>query len=64
MTLRMLSEPAETTDADLVTWSGLLGGAGTAWSIDARRPARWSVETKPNAIRIRYTKPGTRLIVR
>jgi len=58
MTLRMLSEPAENMDADLITWSGSLGGSGTTWNIDAERPARWSVETKPNVIRTRYTKPG------
>jgi hypothetical protein len=64
MTLRMLSEPAENTDADLITWSGSLGGSGTAWSVAARHSARWSVETKANVIRARYTKPGTRVIVR
>ena len=64
MTLCMVSEPAETTDADLITWSGSLGGSGTAWSIDAKHPARWSVETKPNAIRVRYTKPGKVVIIK
>ena len=64
MTLRMVAEPDENMDADLITWSGSLGGSGTAWSIDARRPTRWSVETKPNAIRVRYAEPSTRLIVR
>ena len=58
MTLRMLFEPAENMDADLITWSGSLGGSGTAWSIAARHSARWTVETKPNVIRVRYTKPG------
>ena len=64
MTLHMLFEPAENMDADLITWSGSLGGSGTAWSVAARHSARWSVETKANVIRARYTKPGTRVIVR
>ena len=64
MTLRMVSEPAENMDADLIRYSGSLGGSGTAWSIDAKRPARWSVETATGAIRIRYGIPGTKLIVR
>ena len=63
MTLRMLSEPAATSYSDLITWSGSLGGSGTAWSIDARRPRNWSVEAKPNAIRVRYTKPGMAICV-
>ena len=64
MTLRMLFEPAENTYADLITWSGSLGGAGSSWSISASRPSCWTVETKPNAIRVRYTEPGMMLIVR
>ena len=64
MTLRMLFEPAENTYADLITWSGSLGGAGPSWSIVASRPSCWTVETKPNAIRVRYTEPGMMLIVR
>ena len=64
MTLRMLSEPAATSVADLITWSGSLGGSGATWSIDAKHPARWSVATKPNAIRVRYTKPGKVVIIK
>ena len=64
MTLRMVSEPAENTSMDIITCSGTLNASGTAWSIDARRPARWSVETTQSAIRARYNIPGTKMIVR
>ena len=64
MTLRMLFEPAENTYTDLITWSGSLGGAGPSWSVAASRPNCWTVETKSNAIRVRYTQPGMMLIVK
>ena len=54
MTLRMLSEPTENTRMDILTCSGTLNASGTAWSIDARRSRRWSVETTQNAVRVRY----------
>ena len=64
MTLRMVSEPAENMDADLIRYSGSFGGSGTTWSVEAHRRDRWSVETTPGAIRIRYGIPGTKMIVR
>ena len=64
MTLRMLLEPAENVNADLVRYSGALGGSGTAWGIDAKRPSRWSVESEPGVIRVQYDPPGMRLIIR
>ena len=64
MTLRMLSEPEEDASLDLITDSGSLDGSGTAWSIEARKPSRWSVETTQNAIRALYNIPSTKLIIR
>ena len=64
MTLSMLSEPEENASLDLITCSGTLDGSGTAWSIEARKPSRWSVETTQNAIRVLYNIPGTKLILR
>ena len=64
MTLRMLFEPAETMEADLILYSGSLGGSGTEWSIEAHRRERWSVESAPGAIRIRHGIPGTKMILR
>ena len=64
MTLRMFFEPAESMEADLIRYSGTLGGSGTAWSIDAHRSSRWSVESATGAIRIRYGIPGTKLHLR
>ena len=64
MTLRMVSEPAENATADLITYSGTLGGSGTAWTIDARKASRWAVESATGVIRVRYNLPGTKLILR
>ena len=64
MMLRMFSEPAENARVDLLTWSGTLVGSGTAWTIDARKPQRWAVETKANVVRALYTLPGTKLHLR
>jgi hypothetical protein len=64
MTLRMFSEPAENMNADLILYSGSLGGSGTEWSIEAHRRDRWSVETATGAIRIRYGIPGTKMTLR
>ena len=64
MTLRMLFEPSGNEIVDIITWSGTFDVSGTTWSIDARRPSRWAVEPKPNAIQVRYTKPGAWLLVR
>ena len=64
MTLRMFFEPAESMEADLIRYSGMLGGSGTEWSIDAHRRERWSVWPAPGAIRIRYGIPGTKMILR
>ena len=61
MTLRMLSEPEETSSMDIITCSGT--GSGTAWSIEARSPSRWGVVTTQNAIRALYTKPGMVIII-
>ena len=61
MTLRMLSEPAETSSMDIITCSGT--GSGTTWSIEAKRPDNWEVETTQNAIRTLYTKPGMVIII-
>ena len=61
MTLRMLSEPAENTSMDIIICAGT--GSGTAWSIEARKPSRWSVVTTQNAIRALYTKPGMVIII-
>jgi hypothetical protein len=63
MTLRIISEPEETSRMDILTCSGTIGGSGTTWSIDAGHPARWSVKTTQNAIRAQYTKPGMMLII-
>ena len=64
ITLRMISEPGETSGMDILTCSGTIGGSGTTWSIDARRPQNWAVEATSNAIRVQYTKPGNLLIIR
>ena len=64
MTLRMVSEPERNTSMDLITWSGTLDGSGTAWSIDARKSDRWSVETTQDAVRVLYTIPSTKVIIR
>ena len=64
MTLRIFLEPTENMEADLIRFSGALGGSGTAWSIDAHRRERWSVWPATGAIRIRYGLPGTKLILR
>ncbi|MBQ3290425.1 MAG: hypothetical protein IJH50_13570 [Kiritimatiellae bacterium] len=65
MTLRMLfDEPGENVSADIIRYSGTLGGSGTAWSIDAKHPSRWALEAEPGVIRVKYTPPGMRLIVR
>ena len=64
MTLRIFLEPTENMEADLIRFSGALGGSGTAWSIDAHRRERWSVWPATGAIRIRYGLPGTKLIFR
>ena len=60
MTLRMLSEPAETKTTDLITYSGAFGA--TTWSTDAKHSDRWAVETASGAIRVMYSKPGMVLI--
>ena len=62
MTLSIV--PGLEANADLINCSGTLNASGTSWSIDAKRPARWSVETKQNTIRALYTMPGTKLLVR
>ena len=64
MTLRMLSEPTENTRMDILTCSGTLNASGTAWSINARRPRRWFVESAPGVIRVRYNFPSIKLFVR
>ena len=64
MTLRMVSEPEENTGMDIITCSGTLDGSGTAWSIDARKSDRWSVETTQDAVRVLYTIPSTKVIIR
>ena len=64
MTLRMLGEPAENVNADLIRYSGALGGSGTAWSIEAKRSSRWTVVTKQNAIGVRYYIPGMKLSIK
>ena len=64
MTLRIFLEPTENMEADLIRFSGALGGSGTAWSIDAHRRKRWSVWPATGAIRIRYGLLGTKLILR
>ena len=64
MTLRMLFEPGETSSMNILTCSGTIGGSGTTWSIDARRPMNWEVVATPNAIRAKYTKPGMMVIIR
>ncbi|MBR3221590.1 MAG: hypothetical protein IKF72_05090 [Kiritimatiellae bacterium] len=64
MTLRMLFEPEENVSADLIRYSGTFDASGTAWGIDAKHPSRWAAETEPGVIRVRYTPPGLRLIVR
>ena len=61
MTLRMLSEPEETSSMDIITCSGT--GSGTTWSIEAKRPDNWAVVTTQNAIRALYTKPGMVIII-
>jgi len=62
MTLSIV--PGLEANADLINCSGTLNASDTSWNIDAKRPARWSVETKQNTIRALYTIPGTKLIVR
>jgi hypothetical protein len=47
----------------LIDCSGTLNASGTAWTIDANRPAMWSVKTTQNAIRALYTKPGMVIII-
>ena len=64
MTLRMISEPADTSIMDILTCSGTLDASGTTWSIDARRPRKWAVETTQSAIRVQYTKPGMSMIIK
>ena len=64
MTLRIATEPEENIKADLIRYSGSLDGSGTTWSIDAKRPSRWSIETAPGAIRVFYSIPGTMVIFR
>ena len=64
MTLRMFFEPEESMEADLIRYSGTLGGSDTSWSIDAHRRERWSVWPATEAIRIRYGIPGTKLHLR
>ena len=62
MTLRII--PGLEESVDLINCFGTLNALGTTWTIDANRPARWSVETKQNTIRALYTLPGTKLIIR
>ena len=50
-------------NADLINCSGTLNASGTSWNINAKRPARWAVETKQNTIRAQYTKPGMMVII-
>ena len=49
---------------DIITCSGTLDCSVTAWSIYARKSARWSVETTQNAVRALYNIPGIKVIVR
>ena len=62
MTLSIV--PGLEANADLINCSGTLNASGTAWSIDARKSARWSVETTQNAVRALYNIPGIKVIVR
>ena len=62
MTLSIV--PGLEVNADLINCSGTLNASGTSWNINAKRPARWAVETKQNTIRALYTMPGTKLLVR
>ena len=62
MTLSIV--PGLEANSDLINCFGTLNASGTSWNIDAKRPARWSVETKQNTIRALYTIPGTKLLVR
>ena len=51
-------------NADLINCSGTLNALGTEWTIYAKRPRNWSIETTQDAIRAHYTTPGIMLIVR
>ena len=62
MTLRIV--PGLDESVDLINCFGTLNAPGTTWTIDANRPARWSVKTTQNSIRAQYTKPGMTLIIR
>ena len=62
MTLSIV--PGLEANADLINCSGTLNASGTSWNINAKRLARWAVETKQNTFRALYTIPSTKLFVR
>ena len=55
-----LHPKARSAITDLITCSGAFGA--TTWSVDAKHPDRWEVETASGAIRVMYSKPGMVLI--
>ena len=62
MTLSIVPGLEETVD--LINCFGTLNSSGTVWTIDANRPAMWSVKTTQNAIRAKYSKPCMMVILR
>jgi hypothetical protein len=49
---------------DLINCFGTISSPGTAWTINATSPTRWSVKTSQNAIHARYTNFGMMMIVK